>query len=60
MSKTKTGTFEVEIEERRVTGSTNMDKEIVLYLQGLTSRVYLGAGDRDEKFQVNMSLRENI
>ena len=40
--------------------STNIDIEIVLYLQGLTSRVYLGAGDRNEKFLVNMSLRENI
>ena len=36
MPKTKAGTFEVEIKERRVTGSTKNDEEMGLYVRGLT------------------------
>ena len=46
MSKTKAGTLEVEIEERRFTGSTkNAEK-----LCGASLAEYVGTGDRDENF----------
>ena len=54
-TKTKTGTFEVEIEN----GAQRM-MEKLSNMSGASPAKYVGTGDRDEKFLINILLRENI
>ena len=42
------------IDDKRVTGGTQKNKEIVLYVRHLTCAEYAGIGDRDEEFLKNI------